>query len=539
MIRKLSIHALVGSILLLSSCIKEKFDPGQFQGILSVNPGVAVPIGTAHMTLQRYLNSSAVSDAVIIAHDGFITLVYQDQVLSVQASECFSFPGFSYTGILNNPLTVPIVPSALKGTEEIADTLYLSFPFSSTGAELDSMLFSSADLSIQLGNPNQVDGTVTVEFPGIIRNGTVYSKTLVPGSGDRWSDLGGYSVRLDPSQSQKNLLQVIVKVSISNNGISIPPGGTVQQVDMGMSNIRFSAVYGYLGQVSIPIDPGSFRMSLYNAIPDGNFFFADPRLKISFSNSFGFPVATWFRYLYAATAALGNIPFTSTHIPGINQPKIIGYPLPAESGTTKTDSIILNGSNSNLPYILSQKPESIFYADSLLTNPDGYTHSNFALDTSRFGLALKVELPLYGNTDYLLMYDSMNFDFSRSAYNTPDEVKSIHFQLSMVTDMPVEIEPQVFFADASFHVLDSLFNVPAVIRAADIDAEGKAIPTRIDPIWVDFPPERLPNIENARYLIARGKVRTGNAPLPVKFYDGYFFDVSLGAVIGLQMKPGF
>ena len=384
-----------------------------------------------------------------------------------------------------------------------------------------------------------MEGTVTVEFPGIIRNGTVYSKTFLPGSGGQWSDLRGYTVRLDPSQSQKNLLQVIVKISISNTGISIPPGGTVQQVDMRMSNIRFSAVYGYLGQVSIPIDPGTFRMSLFNAIPDGNFYFANPKLKISFSNSFGLPVAAWFRYLYATTVTSGDIPFSSSHIPGINQPKVINYPLPGEAGTTKTDSIILDGSNSNLPYILAQKPESISYADSLLTNPDGYTHSNFALDTSRFGLALKVELPLYGNTGYLLMYDTMNFDFAKSAYNTPGEVKTIRFQLSMVTDMPVEIEPQVFFADANFHVLDSLFSVPAVIRAADIDAEGKAVPTKIDPIWVDFPPERLPNIENARYLIARGKMRTGNAPSPVKFYDGYFFDVSLGAVIGLQMKPGF
>lgn len=518
--------------------MKEKFDAGQFQGILSVNPGVAVPIGTAHMTLQRYLNSSAVSDAVMIARDGFITLVYQDQVLSVQASECFRFPGFSYTGAITNPLPVPIVPSALKGEQEIADTLYLSFPFNTTGAEIDSIRLSAADISIQLGNPNLVEGTVTVEFPGIIRNDSVYSKTLLPGSGGQWSDLGGYTIRLDQSPIEKNLLQLVVKVSINNTGISIPPGGTVQQVAMGMSNIRFSAVYGYLGQVPIPIDPGSFRMSLFHAIPGGNFYFANPSLKISFSNSFGLPVAAWFRYLYATTAVSGNIPFSSAHIPGISQPKIIGYPLPAEAGTTKTDSILLDGSNSNLPYLLSQKPESISYADSLLTNPDGYTHSNFALDTSRFGLALKVELPLYGQTDYLLMYDTMNFDFTKAVYNTPGEVKSIRFQLSMVTDMPVEIKPQVFFADSSYHVLDSLFSVPPVIRAADIDADGKAIPTKMDPIWVDFPPERLPNIENARYLIARGKVRTGNAPSPVKFYDGYFFDVSLGAVIGLQMKPG-
>ncbi len=490
------------------------------------------------MTLQRYLNSSAVSDAVMIARDGFITLVYQDQVLSMQASDCFSFPGFSYTGTVNNPFPEAIVPSALKDAQVIRDTLYLSFPFTAAGAEIDSMRFVSADLMVQLGNPNQVEGTVTVEFPGITRNGTVYSKILLPGSGGQWSDLGGYTVRLDTSQSQKNLLQVIVKTSISNTGISIPPGGVVQQVDMGMSNIRFSAVYGYLGKVSIPIDQGSFNLSFFKAIPIGNFNFADPRLKIYFANSFGLPVAAWFRYLYATTVVSGNIPFSSPQVPNSNQPKIIGYPLLGEAGTTKTDSIILNGSNSNLPYVLSQKPESISYADSLLTNPNGFTHSNFALDTSRFSLGLMVELPLYGNSDYLLMYDTMHFDFAKFAYNTPGEVKTLRFQLSIITDLPVEIEPQVFFADANFRVLDSLFSVPAVIRAADIDANGKAVPTKIDPIWIDFPPERLPNIENARYLVARGKIRTGNAPSPVKFYDGYFFNVSLGAVIGLQINTG-
>ena len=66
----------------LSSCIKEEFNADHLDPTLQINPGVAVPIGWANYRMEEILLDTLNPDALVIGDDGFISLVYTQELNS-------------------------------------------------------------------------------------------------------------------------------------------------------------------------------------------------------------------------------------------------------------------------------------------------------------------------------------------------------------------------------------------------------------------------------------------------------------------------
>ena len=483
------------------------------------------------MSLQKYLNESSANKVVLIDSSGFISLVYYENVFSLPAFNVFKFSDVNY----DFNLLLPGKKKKAFNSTIVSDTAYFQIiPQTKRGMKLDSMILSAGILSLTMNNSQNLQGTYSITFPGILNKGKALQMQYnLSQTNPSPLDLSSNTIQFISHSDSDNYLEAIVILNIDSTGI-IVPGSQLLNMAFTLHNIQYSVFYGFAGETSIPINKGSFPLNFYNRLLGGNFYFLNPKIKMLFTNSYGVPFDIFFADIRAITNFNGSMIVSG--VPGSAHPKAINYPLVPYS--LAKDSIILDTTNSNIRTILSEVPTQITFSIEDSLNPFSLpAHQNFITDSSKFEANLEVVLPLQGHTDSLLLLeDTLNFQFASFIYKNPQEVSTIYFQLYVKNDFPVEIVPQVYFTDDRFHPLDSLITSISqqAIKAAGIDANGTVNQPNSSTITIKFPRSRIQNIENATHIITYGKFRTRASN--VKFLNTYYLDFNIGVIVQLQIN---
>jgi hypothetical protein len=170
--------------------------------------------------------------------------------------------------------------------------------------------------------------------------------------------------------------------------------------------------------------------------------------------------------------------------------------------------------------------------------PDGGT--GFIRSDSRLDISAVLDLPLWGRAEFLIMQDTLAFDYMSSSLPATEEIERAIIRISTTNGFPVSVIPQAYFLDANGILLDSLFEEPQQLQgASDNNGDGKADPTKMTPIDIDLPRDKIDILEATRFIITRGKVTTTNYPNEdVKFYSDYFLDYNFGLIVQLKINTG-
>ena len=534
--KKLVQLALVISFF-LHSCVKEKYDSSKLAGSASFSPGIAVPIGYAHMTLQKYLNDSTLNKYINIDPTGFITLVYHQKVFSLPALSAFQFPDRNFNFNIYQP-----AKKKKAFNLEVSDTAYFQIIQQSAGGmRLDSLILSSGMIGLTINNNLNLQGTYSITFPGIMNKGKALQiQNDLSQTTPAPLDLSAYTIQCATHNDSSNFFTAIIDLNITSGGI-VNPGSQLLGIDFTLHAIQYSVFYGYAGEISIPINNGniaSFPLNFYNRLLGGNFYFSNPKIKVLFTNSFGVPFEIFFTDIHAATNSNGSIIVSG--VPGAASPKAISYPIMPFAEAK--DSIVLDTINSNIGYILEEVPTQMTFhvVDSI--NPSGLpAHQNFVTNSSILEADLQIELPLQGRTyPLLILEDTLKFEFASFVYTNIQEVKSIDFRLSIKNGFPFEIIPQLYFTDDQFHPLDSLVinaNTNKIL-AAPIDANGIVNNTSFSTLDFTFLPSRIQNIQHASHIVTRGRIKSSSFPKDIKILNKaiYALDFNIGVIIQLQVN---
>jgi hypothetical protein len=531
----------IGISLLFSSCIKEKFDSSKIAGSVNFTPGIAIPIGYAHMTLQKYFSTSTANKEVIIDKNGFITLIYREKVFSLPAATFFIFHDDSSHFDLKHGV---LKRKGFLSSTPFNDTAYFQVVPQASGMQINSISLSSGNITVRIENNLNLQGSCSITFPGIyINQNQITIDPLLPGTNIGNLDLTKDSVQFVSRNDSDNFLKGIIDFTLKSPDI-FSPNDKLLGIDLTLSNIQYSVFYGFAGKGSIPINNGSlasFPLNFYQRLINGNFYFSDAKLKLLFSNSIGVPVEIYFTDIYANTNN-GKMVISGDSVPLFSNPRKVNYS--SKPFLTALDSIVLDSTNSNLESVLAAVPKQFFFSVGDSINYDGSSRKNFVTDSSKLEADLQMELPLQGHTDSLLLIqDTLKFGLADFVYKNPGEVSFLIFQLNVTNGFPVEITPQIYFTDDKFYALDSLVTDPAkivnlTIKGADINGNGIAIPKRSDPIDVKFTPDRIQKIKNATHIITRGKIKSSQYPKNVKFLSTYYLDFNLGVIVQLQVNTG-
>ena len=337
----------------------------------------------------------------------------------------------------------------------------------------------------------------------------------------------------DLTQEADGLMVLIYKTNIStpeaNSFISFPGVSIIQP---------FTATNVNTPEIADSID---LNLKLFNKVTDGSFYFEDPRLHIRFDNSFGTPMEVNLTRLEAWSAGSGLIPAVLTDLAGdtMQQSTIFFSPQYSTTpGQSVTTTYSFDKTNSNLEDWVTDTTANrfVFYAARGMINPSAPIPANsFITDTSTLDIEVKVELPLYGRGNYVVMGDTVPFNMDiNEPSGSPVNASEATLVINTYNGFPLEAIIQIAFLDSSNLIIDSLFSGTnkEIIEAPLIGGSPnfKVIAPSHKMTEITVNKDRLDLWAKANRLIITGSLTTsGQGSGLVKVYADYSLEIKLAA----------
>jgi hypothetical protein len=526
-------------LLLSAGCIKEKFDPSRFDASLDLHPGVAIPIGFSHMDYKKFLSDSSLSGELRIGKEGLLSLYYSAAIDSGVMEDLLSINDVSLNKTILNQTGSSILLDIPGTSFDLADSLIIPITLTGVDARLDSIKLLSGTFLLNMTTVN-LTGTVTFQINGLRQNGIPFTTTRdIANPGFSFS-LADYTIIPEHDISGNNFLKCRISINLQSPSGPVNPGAAIMNVLTGLSDLRYSTIYGDFGGYTIDLPAQNIATPYFRRLTSGQILFSDPKLKFFFSNSSGIPFGISFSRIDVIDRNFIHYPLTGPGIPSATNPKIIRYPALSQAGETMTDSLIIDKDNSNLTDCFAVSPDSIGFKASavvVLLIPETTTFINH---DSKYNVSAAIELPLRGMADFLLLTDTLVFDYLNSTLPPPEEIEKLIVRISITNSFPASVSPQVYLLDENYVLLDSLFTGTEKIEGAgDTNNDGIADPLKQPPVDIELPPSKIDNLLNTRYLALKNRITTTGYPdQDVKIYASNFLEYNIGLIAQLKINTG-
>lgn len=525
-IMKLFIGFSLASIM--QSCIHKEDMDFNMLADNQWNPNFSVPLIHSQLNMTNILH---LNDTVTPYLDtlNFVTLVYKGDMYSIY--------GYQFLPLMDQAtnMAVNLSPAEIT-TLSTVDSVTLNrntlHPFGvSNGERIDSMTLGHGMLNINISSTVQHSGVLTVTLPSARQNGIAFTKQIpfsynnqVPVVAIGNFDLEGYNIDMT-STGSFNVLPVNYSVKFYDSANPTLTSETFS-VAASFQNMIIKKVYGSFGLRTMTVYDDSTRIAIFNHMFSGNLSFDNPHVQFLISNSFGIDLDAHFTSLFTQSTLNG-----STTITGFPDP--IPVNMPAAAGETGYSNFILDKTNSNFRVAINTNPQYLGYRATVACNPHT-SLINFIEDSSKFKVDVRVELPLNGVAQGLVIEDTVNFHL-----NDIKEVEWAKFRINTSNGFPLDANTQLYFVDSSYTVLDSLISPSEeIIRAAITDPITGMVSHPTTKITDEyFSKARMSNIYNAQKIIVRGVMNSpGSSNAAVQFYPDYILDVRLAVQVQLKIN---
>lgn len=516
-------------ILSVTSCLKkEDFD---FDKLVYPDwePNFSLPLVYSSLDLSQVLNEVEDSDMLIEDAQHFLTLVYKRRLMSQIAQEVFEIDNQTFNN--NHSFSLP---AGFSVGDSSTFTFSDDFVFATTNNEvLDTLYLKEGTLDLQIQSNINHDTRIRVFLPTVRRNGVPFVETInqvytgTPYNINLSFDLEDYVMAFHHSGGMFNQLPINYEITAFNNSGASDLSPYVFDCNVGFDNLAYEKMIGFLDYIEYQFNDDSLSIDIFKNSWFGNFLLQDPKLFIRVTNSLGFPLEIVFDYLE------GYNPNTSVNVPitGVSTP--ISVNQPAYMGDITTTTIELNKDNSNIKDAINDMPHHLHYRFDGHANPTGIYTPNFVLDTSAFKVDIELEMPLYGQAWDFTIQDTIDYEFEQL-----EEVVYAKFLIDITNGFPIDAGIQIYFADTTYQVIDSLFTYKKeIITAAPVGSSPnyRVVERRHKYTEIFLSASRLENISKARHMIIAANMATTNTGTDiVKIYSDYLIDVRLA--IQAQLK---
>ncbi len=497
------------------------------------NPSLAAPLVNSSLNMENMIAEYDNEDLVQVDENNFISLYYKSKIYTMEVGELVDIPNQALPKSIQLDATEQ---AALITNGSVQADRVDNFQFDTGGeAEITSMNIKSGAVQVNLSSQFQQSGTLTIILPKVKKVGTPFRMVIplnytgsVPLTVEQSAYLSGYQMEME-AQGGGNEIEIQYELALENSGNTVLPTDAVNLL-ISFNDLKFSALFGYLGQHNMEIPADSIDVNLFNNSIAGNFTLEDPRFNLIIHNSFGMPVAAEV-VQFDAISNSGTIAFNGPNIPGqlnVNSPNM------SQIGESVTTEIYLDRNNSNIAEILNSKPHQIIYQMNGLGNPNGQTSNNFATDSSKVDVEIEMELPLHGAVSNLVIQDTLGFNFKQDI----NMIEEAMFRLDIENGFPIDAKVQLYFTDAYHNVLDSLIiGNTSIISSGVLGSNGRVSQPskKVTDVFMDT--ERIANIRQVEKVIIRGDLSTSQqGSTPVKIYSDYTLDVRVGAQTKLNIS---
>ena len=525
---------LMVAVFLTSSCIKERIDFNNISDSINLSPRFSAPIAYSDITLKDILEKQDTSGIILQYADGLFYLLYSEPILSKTAEEIVSIPDQSYT----KSITAGDIPS-FGGNPSISFTDTTTYNFSlNNGEEIDSVLIKGGVMQFNVTSTFHHTGTITITIPTLTLNGQPFSTmvninkldgtfaTLTPPV-----SLAGYKLILKNNGVVYNQIPIRYDIILQNSSQPIIAGQSID-ITTDVNQFMFKTIFGYINNYQLLNISDNVKMDIFdnNSSSNLDIDFADPRINLYLTNSFGVPSNIDFSNTYTESSdgTTFNITFSGN-------PFDIKYPQYPNLDEIVNDTLKFNKTNTNFFDAIPTKPKYFYYTLKSTANPNGKGSYNFINDTSKIAATMEVELPFDMSIGSYEINDTMDFSFSDSAKF--DLIKELHLIADFENHVPFNLNAQVYICsdDECKIFIDSLFTAsqqPIIrINSSDI-VNGRVTQSTPSHFSIDIAQSKIPEYKKTKKMLIKSNISTpGNGSQYVKFYATDKVHVNIGAKV--------
>lgn len=530
----------------LTSCFDSNYDFNNISDEIELTPGVAVPLAYGSLTLEDILNEVDTGDFVKgFPEDSLLYIVYTKNLVSYNASEVIDIPDQDFLQIFidSDVATASLLPVPPGETASFTKEKKGEFTFTN-GEIIDSANVRTLRMLIDVNSSFHHTGQLIIYSNNVFVDGKPFSKAIqISSAAGNFSysldtALTNVKIILDNSNPDTTFLPLEFNLELINSGAPVLPSEKCN-ITMSFRQIKFSSIFGYLGEYNILVNNGQLDVSVFNeTVQGGSLKFFDPRIALTVDNSYGIPVQINLTGTNVVST-INNGLVTPITFNGVN-PFDIAAPDLAHFGESVHTDLPINKDNSNIKEAMETSPNHLNYTASAITNAQGRSGPyNFVTDSSTMDLGVEVVLPLWVKAEGFSLQDTVDFDFEKEVGTNTDMID--YFRLSLTTDngIPVETKIQVYFLDINKVVIDSLFrDTDVFLDPAEVGADEKVtVPTHFVK-QVEYNQTQLTAIKPTKFAVVKASVNTPAIGTKYfKFYSFYGIDFKLSAKADLRVNP--
>jgi hypothetical protein len=511
-------------------CYKKDFDKVK---LANATPEYLYPLIDADLSMRDIIDPNKKQLNITEDADGFYTFIYYQDLYTQLITDLLQITDLSIAQSVSLTATeVANLPTSGTITHAFTKSVTLA---TTNGEKLKTILIKSGTLPLTISSTFKHNVQITLTFPYIKKNGVALTKTInlnyVSGTAPVVSstsiDLAGYTIDCSENNTKVNTITYTANLKVTYKSGS--PITAAQKIDLstGITDVAYSYVDGYIGQYTFTVPQDSVAIDIFDNAYIGSIYFTDPKVRAIITNSIGAASSVKIDQLIAQSNITGNTNITGSII-NTNIP--ILYPSLAEVGQSKSTTIQLDKTNSNVQTVFNPAPNKIIYQMSGMINPAGVS-TNFATDSSYVKVRGEVEIPMEGKVTKFVLLDTIdNISYPDITVGGKTvTILSAGFNVTMSNGFPMNTSIQMYFLDDANVILDSLFESPHFIPSAAIDASGKVTtPTDVF-IREVYDEARYSRITMSKKAVLYAFFSTSNnGTVPVKIYSSYKIKSNIG-----------
>jgi len=509
-------------VFLFTGCYKKDFDKLK---LATATPEYLYPLIDAELSLKDIVDPSKKKLNITEDASGFYTFIYYEDIFDQYITDLLKIEDVSISqsvALTNAEITALPVSKTVTHTFSNAYTLTTS-----NGEQLKHITIKSGTLPFNISSSFRHNVELTVTFPYVKKNNIPLTQTITisykgssPVVSNNEIDLSGYTIDFSENGTTVNTVSYNASMKVTFIAGNTINNGQRITLTTGVKNIAYSYVDGYIGKYNLTIPYDSVSIDIFSSAYAGNVYFTDPKVRAIINNSIGAESTVKIDKLISSSNISGTTTITGTKI-NTNIP--ILYPGQAELGQSKSTTIQLDKTNSNVQTVFNPAPDKIYYQMSGVLNPSGVT-TNYITDQSKISVRGEVEIPMEGRVSSFVLLDTITGLTYPSIDSTNDKITivSAGFNVNLVNGFPLDANLQIYFLDDNGDVADSLFTHPHMIPAASIDANGKVISSNSVTIREFLDEARYKRVTSSKKAVIYAFFRTANnGSDPIKIYSSY------------------
>ncbi len=467
------------TVLYLALACTDQYDFEKLSGVMVYDPKIDAPLVWGSLTAGDML---AQWDSLMDNRGDTVVLVFRADSLFYFNVEDFSGVPEQDTSEFNLVSAVPY--PVLPYDSLVIDSTDIYTLTLEDNMRIDSLFINDGYLMIEVYSSFRHAGYLTIDYPGVFVNGQVFRKTIQISSttGDfydkKYYPLENARIYVDNSvPGEGSIVSNYHLVLTRNPGQGVNIGDRVQINYSFVDLDEFEAIFGYAGNDFYSIDTSlSTGLDAISGI-SGTFSVTDPRINITYKNSFGLPV---------------GIDLGILGVFGDGHSVLID---PAEQETEASDDYLnpwsegaLHFDRTTIPniheFLTFPPPDSLVAEGTARANPGADDARNFVLKNSSIQVGIDIEVPLAFEAD-LQLRDTFRLNVEKPEAVDYVEYANLHYRIR--NEFPINLNPYIILYDSIADVnIDTVLFAESLaasfIPAAPVDENGATITAQVEEI---------------------------------------------------------